>query len=190
MGAVAVAQHLHEIVALINNNNVTGGIERDARGIRELAGACSSATDGADMRAVAVAQHLHTMVVTVGNNKVAFAVKRNTAICIRASCHTCELPVAAALAADGADVSAIAQPMHLHTSVTVFKYSNVALAVDGDAPGIAELAGACSFAADGANMGAVAVAQHLHALVAVLSYNDVPRAIKRCAKGHIELPVP
>ena len=80
MGAVAVAQHLHALVALFNYNNVTGGIERDASGILELAGACSFAADGADMRAVAVAQHLHAMVVTVGNNKVAFAVKRNTAI--------------------------------------------------------------------------------------------------------------
>ena len=92
------------------------------------------------MRAVAVAQHLHTMVVTVGNNKVTFAVKRNTAkassVCIIASA---ELPVAAALAADGADVGAVAQPMHLHTSVATVKYSNVALAVDGDAPGTVEL---------------------------------------------------
>ena len=80
MGAVAVAQHLHAMVAVFNNNNVTGGIERDNRGKVELAGASSSAADGADMRAVAVAQHLHAMVAPVGNNKVAFAVKRNTAI--------------------------------------------------------------------------------------------------------------
>ena len=39
MGAVAVAQHLHALVAEFNNNNVTGGIERDARGTLELAGA-------------------------------------------------------------------------------------------------------------------------------------------------------
>ena len=133
MGAVAVAQHLHATVALFNYHNVTGGIERDARGMFELAGACSIAADGADMRAIAVAQHLHTMVAKVGNNKVAFAVKRNTAI----ACS--ELPVAAALAADGADVGAVAQPKHLHTSVAEVKYSNVALAVDGDAGGIVEL---------------------------------------------------
>ena len=137
MSAVAVAQHLHAMVAFFDYNNVTGGIERDARGTLELASAYSSAADGADMRAVAVAQHLHTMVVTVGNNKVAFAVKRNTAIAIAKA--YCELPVAAALAADGADVGAVAQPMHLHTSVNAVKYSNVALAVDGDAPGRAEL---------------------------------------------------
>ena len=129
MGAVAVAQHLHAMVDLFNYNNVTGGIERDARGMLELAGACSFAADGADMRAVAVAQHLHTIVARVGNNKVAFAVKRNTAVA------SSKLPVAAAHAADGADVGAVAQPMHLHTSVTVavVKYSNVALAVDRDA---------------------------------------------------------
>jgi len=127
MGAVAVAQHLHAMVAAFNNNNVTGGIERDAHGMLELAGACSFAADGADMRAVAVAQHLHTMVARVGNDKVAFAVKGNTAVASSKS------PVASALAADGADVGAVAQPMHLHTSVTAVKDSNVALAVDGDA---------------------------------------------------------
>ena len=78
MGAVAVAQHLHAMVDAFNNNDVTGGIERDARGTFDLAGACSFAADGADMRTVAVAQHLHTMVARVRNNKVAFAVKRNT----------------------------------------------------------------------------------------------------------------
>ena len=84
MGAVAVAQHLHAMVAPFNYNNVTGGIERNARGTLELAGAFSFAADGADMRAVAVAQHLHTMVARVGNNKVAFAVKRNTAAMAKA----------------------------------------------------------------------------------------------------------
>ena len=39
MGAVAVAQHLHVIIACYYNNNVTCGIERDTRGISELAGA-------------------------------------------------------------------------------------------------------------------------------------------------------
>ena len=188
MGAVAVAQQLHATVAVFSYNNVTGGIERDARGIMELAGAFSFAADGADMRAVAVAQHLHTMVVIVGNNKVAFAVKRNTAVA------SSELPVAAALAADGADVGAVAQPMHLHTSVVTVKYSNVALAVDGDAPGTSELSVASAFAADGANMGAVAVAQHLHAMVATVGNNKVAFAVKRntaiaIAKAYCELPV-
>ena len=133
MGAVAVAQHLHAMVALFNNNNVAGGIERDTRRTIEFAGACSSAADGADMRAVAVAQYLHTIVAIVGNNKVAFAVKRHTAIAYR------ELPFAAALAADVADVGAVAQPKHLHTSVKIVENSNVALAVDGDAAGMEEL---------------------------------------------------
>ena len=138
MGAVAVAQHLHAMVATFNNNNVAGGIERDARGISELARAFSFAADGADMLAVDVAQHLHTMVGTVGNNKVAFAVKRNT-IVRRPIIMASELPVAAALAADGADVGAVAQPKHLHTSVAAVKNSNVALAVDGDAGSTVEL---------------------------------------------------
>ena len=136
MGAVAVAQHLHAMIAAINNNNVTGGIERDTRGTLELAGACSCAADGAEMLAVAVAQNLNTIVVIISNNKVAFAVKRNTTNAIYASS---ELPVAAAAAADCADVGAVAQPMHLHTIVAYIKYSNVALAVNRDTLGKAEL---------------------------------------------------
>ena len=186
MGAVAVAQHLHTTVAVFKNNNVTSGIERDARGKSESAGTSSFVADGADMRAVAVAQHLHAMVAPVGNNKVAFAVKRRRS----AIASLVELPVAAALAADGADVGAVAEPMHLHTSVTLVKNSNVALAIDGDARGMVELSVACASAADCANMAAVAVAQHLHAMAFALRYNNVPRAIKRYAAGFIELPVP
>jgi len=133
MGAVAVAQHLHAMTAPFNNNNVTCGIERDARGILELAGACSSAADGAEMRAVAVAQNLNTMVVIVGNNKVAFAVKRNTAKPFS------KLPVTPAPAANGANLGAVAQPMHLHTREATVKNSNVALPVNGDAAGTVEL---------------------------------------------------
>ncbi len=132
MGAVAVAQHLHAAMKLVNNNNVTSGIKRDTRGTLQLVGACSFAADGAEMRAVAVAQNLNTMVVSISNNKVAFVVKRNTTIA------SFELSVAAAPAADGADVGAVAQPMHLHTSVFTVKYSNVALAVNGNALGRAE----------------------------------------------------
>ena len=132
MGAVAVAQHLHAMIVLFNNNDVTCGIERYTRGKVELAGACSSAADGAEVRAVAVAQNLNA--ATFGNNKVAFAVKRNTTIVASS-----ELPVAEAPAANGTDAGAVAQPMHLHTSIVTVKYSNVALAVNGDALGRVEL---------------------------------------------------
>ena len=78
MGLIAVAKHLHAMVATINHNNVPRAIERDASGTRELAGPGSLAADGADMRAVTVADNLHSIVATVGNNKVAFTVKRDT----------------------------------------------------------------------------------------------------------------
>ncbi len=136
MGAVNVAQHLHSIIACFNYNIVTCGIERDTSGKSELASACSCAADGADMHAVAVAQNFDTMVERVGNNKVAFAVKRNTTIATIASS---ELPIAAAAAADGADIGAVAQLMHLHTTVATVKYSNVSLAVNRDAGGREEL---------------------------------------------------
>ena len=149
MGAVAVAQHLHAMIALINNNNVTGGIERDTHGIFELASACSLAADGAQMLAAAVAQNLNTMIEAVGNNKVAVAVKRNTtracselpfaAPAADVECVVAELPVASALAADGTQVGAVAEPMHLHTTVIVVKDSDVALTINGDAVRIGEL---------------------------------------------------
>ncbi len=87
MGAVAVAKHLHAIVAMLNNNNVAGGIERDARGMLELTCSLSSAADGADVGAVTVAKNLHSMVAEVGNNKGALAVDSN-------ACGRGELPVA------------------------------------------------------------------------------------------------
>jgi hypothetical protein len=73
------------------------------------------------------------MIATVGNNKVAFAVKRDIA-----KAAFCELPVAAALAADGADVGAVAQPKHFYTTGVAVKCSNVANVVDGDAANSAE----------------------------------------------------
>ena len=121
------------MVAVLNNDNVAGSIERDATRILELTCSRSSAADGADVRAVTVANNLHSMVAPVGSNKVALAVKRDTVIAF------CELSGAAASAADGAHVGAVAQSKHLHTSVAVVKNSNVALAIDSNASGIGEL---------------------------------------------------
>ena len=112
---------------MLNDNNVAGGIERDARGILELTCSRSLAADGADVGAVTVANNLHSMVAFVGNNKVAFTVKRDTTTAFS------ELSVAPAFSADGAHVGAVAQSKHLHTSVAVVKNSNVALAVDSNA---------------------------------------------------------
>ena len=60
------------------------------------------AAHGADVRAVTVANNLNPMVAVVGNNKVALAVKRDAAMA------SSELPVAAASAADGANMGAVA----------------------------------------------------------------------------------
>ena len=53
MGAVGIPQHLHAMIAIINNNKVAGGIERDTHRTLELAGACPLAADGTDVRAIA-----------------------------------------------------------------------------------------------------------------------------------------
>ena len=112
MGAVAVAQHLHAMVACFNYNNVTGGIERDARGTVELASACSYAADGADMGAVAVAQHLHAMVALINYNNVTGDIERDARGIL-------ELAGACSSAADGADMRAVAVAQHLHAMVIV-----------------------------------------------------------------------
>ncbi len=69
--AVAVAKHLHAMVALLDNNNEAGGIKRDAIRTLELTCSRSLDADGADVCAVTVANNLHSMVDAVGNNKVA-----------------------------------------------------------------------------------------------------------------------
>ena len=86
-----------------------------------MAGACSSAADGAEMRAVVVAKSLNTMDATISNNKAAFAVKRITTI---VACS--ELSVAVAAAANCADTGAVAQPKHLYTSVATVENNNIA----------------------------------------------------------------
>ena len=129
MGPIAVAKHLHAMVVTVDYNNMPRAIERDASGIRELAGPGSLAADGADMRAVTVADNLHSIVTMVGNNKVAFTVKSDT------TTASSELSVAAASAADGAHEGAVAHSKHLHASVAVVKNSDVALAVHSDAGG-------------------------------------------------------
>ena len=78
MGPIAVAKHLHAMVVLLNNNNVAGGIKRDASGTQELTCSRSSAADGADVGAVAQPMHLHTSVAAVENSNVALAVDGNT----------------------------------------------------------------------------------------------------------------
>ena len=110
MDTVAVAQNLNAIVEMINNNNVAGGIKRDASGILELTCSHFWAADGADVSAVTVSKHLQSLVVPVDNNKVALAVKRDAAVA------SSELPVAAASAADGAHVGAVAQSNIFQTS--------------------------------------------------------------------------
>jgi hypothetical protein len=66
MGAVAVAQHLHAIVAAFNYNNVTGGIEREGRrGILELADAYSSAADGAGCSSIDNVLRIDFLVLTI-----------------------------------------------------------------------------------------------------------------------------
>ncbi len=64
--AVAVAQHLHAMIASFSDNNVTSGIECNTGGMSKSPGACSFTTDGAKIRGVTVAQNLNMMVAASG----------------------------------------------------------------------------------------------------------------------------
>ena len=79
MRAVAVAQHLHAIVATVGNNKVAFAVKRDAaRAYSELPVLCPAA-DGADVGAVAEPKHLHTSVAMVKDSNVALAVDGDAA---------------------------------------------------------------------------------------------------------------
>ena len=79
MGAVAVAQHLHAMVAELRYNDVPSAIKRYAPGMIELPVPCSFAADAAQVRPVAVPKDLNAMVVTIAHHQVALAIKRNAA---------------------------------------------------------------------------------------------------------------
>ena len=96
MGAVAVAQHLHAMIAVFRNNDVPRAIKRCAPWIIELPLPFSFAADGAQVRPVDVAKHLDAMIFTIGHHQVALAIKRNTAK------RKVKLPITVTLAADGA----------------------------------------------------------------------------------------
>jgi hypothetical protein len=78
---------------------------------------------------------------------------------------TSELPCAAALAVDGAHVSPVPIPQHLHAMIEAISYNKVTRVIKGNAPGIRELTCTRTSAADGAHMQPVPVPQHLDAMI-------------------------
>ena len=96
MCAVAVAQHLHAMVAMLGYNDVPRAIKRYAPRSSELPVACSTAADAAQVRPVAVPKDLNAMVVTIAHHQVALAIKRNAAT------WTIKLPITSTSVADGA----------------------------------------------------------------------------------------
>ncbi len=78
MGAVAVAKHLHSMVADVGNNKVALPVKRDAAiASTELPVAAASTADGAQLGADAQSKDLHTSVAVVKNSNVALAVDSN-----------------------------------------------------------------------------------------------------------------
>ena len=75
MGAVAVAQHLHTMVAKVGNNKVAFAVKRTTTiAISELPVASALAADGTQVGAVAEPMHLHTTVIVVKDSDVALTV--------------------------------------------------------------------------------------------------------------------
>ena len=71
--------------------------------------------------------------------------------------------------------------------IAVLAHDDAPLAVDQNAPGLAELPVSTAFAADGSYVAAVAVPQHLHSMIIRVSYDDVACTVKRDAVGFLEL---
>ena len=95
MGAVAVAQHLHAMAAVLRYNDVPRAIKRYAPGLTELPVPCSTAADGAQVRPVAVPKDLNAMVKTIAHHQVGLAIKRDAKRIIK-------LPITSTFAADDA----------------------------------------------------------------------------------------
>ena len=96
MCAVAVAQHLHTMAAILTYNDVPRAIKRYAPGYIELPVPCSTAADAAQVRTVAVPKDLNAMVFTIAHHQVALAIKRNAAK------RAIKLPITGTTVADGA----------------------------------------------------------------------------------------
>ena len=80
-------------------------------------------------------QHLYAVITAVGHDHTALTVDQNTV-------GRVELPISAALAADGSYMLAVAVAQHLHPMIIVLSYNNVACTVKRDAGGLVELASA------------------------------------------------
>ena len=79
------------------------------------------------------------------------------------------------------------QPLeHLHSMVVRICHHDVALAVNGHARGMLELACCVPFAPDGADVGAIAT-QHLHSMVVRICHHDAALAVNGHAGGMLEL---
>ena len=113
MGAVAVAQHLHAIAAVLGYNDVPRAIKRYAPGCIELPVPCSTAADGAQVRPIAVPKDLDAMVVTIAHHQVALAIKRNAAT------RTIKLPITCTAAADDAHEACTRSCNHPHPTPPV-----------------------------------------------------------------------
>jgi hypothetical protein len=134
------------------------------------------------VRAITQPKHLNAPIrEAVMNNNVALGVNGNAT-------GTLELPCAASLAADAANVSPVPVPQHLHTMIVKINYNKVTQAIKRNALGIIELAVTCTPAADAAQMQPVPVPQHLDAIAAV-THNKVALIIKRNITAASELPV-
>ena len=80
-------------------------------------------------------QQLYAVIQGVAHDDAPLAVDQNTT-------GTAELPVSAALAADGSHVAAVAVAQHLHSMIQRVGYNDVACTVKRDAAGIDELTSA------------------------------------------------
>ena len=94
------------------------------------------------------------------------------------------------MAADGANMCAVAVAQHLHAMVVTVGKNKVAFAVKRyTAIASSELPVAAALAADGADVGAVAEPMHLHTSVTLVKNSNVALAVDGDSGNIRELPV-
>jgi len=93
------------------------------------------------------------------------------------------------LAADGAEMRAVAVAQNLNTMVVTVSNNKIAFAVKRNTTIASELPVASAPAADGADAGAVAQPMHLHTSVALVKYSNVALAVNGDAGWIAELSV-
>ncbi len=112
------------------------------------------------------------MVVGVANYDAPITVDGNPAK------RDLKLSVAAAFAADGADVRTVGVIQHLHAMIRALNHNQMTGAIQGNTVRFLELAIFCVLMTDGPQVPPIAVPKNLDAIVAVITHDQIALMVK------------